>query len=360
MKQKYYRLNKILKHNAKYNMIFGERSNGKTFAVLEYGLNNYLKTGEQMAIVRRWADDFKGNGGKTMFAGVVAAGVLKKAGCVWTDVWYQAGAWYLCWYDENNNRITDERPFAFAFGISIMERYKSTSYPGITTILFDEFLTRSVYIPDEFILFCNILSTIIRDRDNVLIFMCGNTVNKYCPYFAEMGLNHVRDMKPGDIDVYNYGESDMKVAVEYTLPNAEGKKSDTYFAFDNPKLSMITSGSWEIGVYPHLPEKYKPKHVLYTFFICFDGDILQCEIVALPDKMFLFIHRKTTELKEPDSDLIFSQDFDSRPNWRRNILKPTDKISRKIYDIFKADKVFYADNEIGEIVRNYVQWCSKN
>lgn len=39
---KYYRLNNILKYDAMYNVIFGERSNGKTFSVLEHGVKEYL------------------------------------------------------------------------------------------------------------------------------------------------------------------------------------------------------------------------------------------------------------------------------------------------------------------------------
>ena len=39
---KYYSLKNILKKNAQYNMIFGERSNGKTYSVLYYALENYL------------------------------------------------------------------------------------------------------------------------------------------------------------------------------------------------------------------------------------------------------------------------------------------------------------------------------
>ena len=57
------------------------------------------------------------------------------------------------------------------------------------TILFDEFITKGMYLTDEFMAFMNTLSTIIRQRDNVKIFMCGNTVNKFNPYFEEMGLN---------------------------------------------------------------------------------------------------------------------------------------------------------------------------
>lgn len=357
-KEKYYRLNKILKCNAQYNVIFGERSSGKTFAVLEYGIKKYVENGEQLAIVRRWDEDFKGKRGQTMFNALVSAGVVSDlTGGGWTDVYYFSSRWYLCKYEENGNRITDETPFCYGFSLTAMEHDKSTSYPMITTILFDEFLTRTVYIPDEFILFTNVISTIVRHRDNVKIFMLGNTVNKYCPYFAEMGLKHIKDMKPGDIDIYQYGAGKLKVAVEYTQPNKQGKQSDVYFAFDNPKLKMITSGSWEIDIYPHCPCKYKPKNILFTFFIVFDGSILQCEVVLVNRQLFTFIHPKTTELKDTDKDIIYSLEYDPRPNWRRNILKPHDELGLKIAQLFKSEKIFYADNETGEIVRNYLQAC---
>ena len=48
-KPKFYDLKAILSKNADYNVIFGERSNGKTYAALKYGLENYIKTGKQMA-----------------------------------------------------------------------------------------------------------------------------------------------------------------------------------------------------------------------------------------------------------------------------------------------------------------------
>ena len=51
-KTKYYKLKNILSKNAVYNIIFGERSNGKTFSVLEYGLEQYYNSGKQLAIVR--------------------------------------------------------------------------------------------------------------------------------------------------------------------------------------------------------------------------------------------------------------------------------------------------------------------
>lgn len=360
MKSKFYSLKKILEKNAQYNVIYGQRSNGKTYAVLKYGLLKYIETGQQMAIIRRWREDFTGKRGTTMFDSLVHNREIEKATRgEWTNVYYYGSRWYLCRYDDSDKRITDEHPFAYGFSITSMEHDKSSSYPNITTILFDEFLSRSAYLPDEFVLFMNVLSTIIRNRNDVKIFMLGNTVNKYCPYFREMGLKHAREMKPGTIDVYKYGDSGLLVAVEYTLPNKDGKGSEIYFAFDNPKLEMITGGAWEIDIYPHCPVKYLPKEVLFTYFIEFSGDILQCEIIQHDNLNFTFIHRKTTDIKDPDDSIVYSPEFSPRPNWRRRLNKPTSAIEKKITEHYVKDKVFYADNDIGEIVRNYLIWCGK-
>lgn len=361
-KQKFYSLKNILSKNAQYNIIIGERSNGKTYAVLKYAIEKYAKNREQTAIVRRWSDDFIGKRGTVMFNALVSNGEITKiTSGEWTDVYYYGSRWFLCRYDESGKRETDETPFCFGFSISAMEHDKSTSYPNITTICFDEFLTRSAYLQDEFVLFMNVISTIVRHRTNVKIFMLGNTVNKYCPYFAEMGLSHIKEMKQGDIDVYRYGDSELLVAVEYcNTSNKSEKASDLYFAFDNPKLSMITCGSWEIDIYPHCPVKYKPCEILFTYFILFNGDMLQCEIVQHDNIIFTFIHRKTSDLKNTDDDLIYTPDFNPRPNYKRKITKPTTPIEKKIAMFFINDKIFYQDNEIGEIVRNYLIWCGKD
>ena len=359
-KQKFYSLKTILSKDAQYNIIFGERSNGKTYSVLKYGLEKFCKTGEQTAIVRRWSEDFKGKRGATMYQSLVNNHEIEKlTDGKWTDVYYYSGRWYLCKYNEKDERTVLEKPIAYGFSLGSMEHDKSTSYPEITTILFDEFLTRTMYLPDEFVLFMNVLSTIIRHRKNVKIFMLGNTVNKYCPYFNEMGLRHIKDMNVGDIDIYTYGDSDLKVAVEYCKPNKQGKESDTYFAFDNPKLNMITGGAWEVNIYPHCPIKYAPKDIKFTYFIIFDGEILQCEIIMKDNNNFTFIHRKTSPIKDIEKDLVYSTEYKPLPNWKRKINRPTTELEKKIALYFAKDKVFYQDNDVGEIVRNYLLWCGK-
>lgn len=357
---KYYRLDNIKEKNAKYNVIYGERSNGKTYAVLEEGLKQYHEHKTKMAIIRRWEDDFKKKRGQNLFNGHAKNGLIKKyTDGEWTDVYFQSMMWYFCRYEEDE-RITAPEPFAYAFSLNSVEHDKSTSYPDVNIILFDEFLTRRMYLPDEFVIFMNVLSTIIRDRDDVTIYMCGNTVNMYSPYYNEMGLTNVKKQKKGTIDVYEYGDSGLRVAVEYSdSPSKKGKKSDVYFAFDNPKLKMITNGSWEMEIYPHRPVKFVPKDIAFTYFVEYDGELLQCEVVVKDKNFFTFVHRKTGEIKYPDKDLIFCPQYDPRPNWRRKITKPQDDLGKKIYNFYLIDKVFYQDNPTGEVMRNYINWCKK-
>lgn len=366
----YYSLQRIKNTNSYYNIIFGERSNGKSFAVELEGILNYWFNKETMCIIRRYDTDFSRKSGvDKVFDHFVNNNKLGNlieliTNREWNDIVYYSGGWYLCTYSEKGIRIKDNKPFCNAFAINNCEHYKSTSYPTITTILFDEFMTRDFYLPDEFISFTNILSTIIRDRENVKIYMCGNTVNKYNPYFKEMGLDNVLKMNIGDLDIYQfaaYKDKVLSISVEYAdNPRKEGKPSDVYFAFKNPKLKMITNGVWEIALYPHLPFDYKNQDINGIYFICWEDTILQCEIIQKEDAYITYIHKKTTPLKDIDNDLIFKVDYDYRPNCRRNILKPMDEISKKIAYFYKYEKVFYQDNEIGEVVRNYLMWCRTN
>ena len=57
VKRKYYSLDAIKKKNATYNVIFGERSNGKTYALLQHGVKEWVKNRSQMAYLRRWKED---------------------------------------------------------------------------------------------------------------------------------------------------------------------------------------------------------------------------------------------------------------------------------------------------------------
>lgn len=364
----YYSLDKILKTKSRYNLIIGMRSNGKTYACLKHGLEECYKNNTTMAYIRRYREDFIGKRGEQLFASLNHNNEISKiTDGHWDQIVYRSKRWYFARFDNDQQAIVRaENPICFGFSLTEMEHDKSVSYPTITTVIFDEFITRQYYLNDEFVLFCNVLSTIIRQRDNVTIFMLGNTVNKYCPYFKEMGLKHVTEMTPGSIDVYKT-VMNLKIAVEYCADlntTTTKKPSDIYFSFDNPKLEMITGGTWELDLYPHIPEKYTPKDVMFRYFIEFDSQLLQADIVAKSldsgaPVAFTYIHAKTTPIKYPDSDIVFSMTPSPRPNYFRNLLRPISTIDKKILHFFRSYKVFYQDNEIGEIVKNYIKTAEK-
>lgn len=358
---KYYSLNKINKKNATYNVIFGERSNGKTYATLKQALENYFSDGSQFAYIRRWSVDVQPKRMNNLFNAIIEDGYLEKlSGGKFTAIFYRTGRFYLCTYNDKGKPIYNEEDIiGYAFSLSENEHNKANSYPRVTNIIFDEFLTNKIYLPDEFMLFMNTVSTIVRQRTNVKIYMLGNTVNKFCPYFKEMGLTNILTMKQGSIDVYTYGETKLKVAVEYADSKKKFKKNNFYFAFNNPKLKMITGGAWELNIYPHAPVKWKPKNIIFTYFIDFNDSLYQCEIINKDDNVFTYIHEKTTPIKNPDKDIIYTLDYNPKINYNINILKPLNDYQNKITWFYTHDRVYYQDNNVGDAINNYLKICKR-
>lgn len=357
---KYYTTEQIDKTGAYYRVVFSERSDGKTYAILMVALRNFVKTGKQLAYLRRWDEDLIGKRGRSLFDNLVHNGEISRATKgEWNDVVYKSRMWFLSRM-ENGTRITMDKPIAYGFSISSMTHDKSSGYPEITTVFFDEFIDRRGYITDEFVLFSNVISTIVRDRNDIVIYMAGNTVNKYCPYFSEMGLKNVKKQKQGTIDLYHYGESGLTVAVEYSAGvGKQGKPSDVYFAFDNPKLKMITSGAWEINVYPRSPYKIKPKDILFSYYINYDFEWVQADIVQIENDCYTHIH-PCREPKDKETAVIFSPEFSSNPRHFRLITHARTPMHRKILEFYHNDKIFYSDNDTGELVRNYLIWCGRD
>lgn len=367
-KYKYVSLAPMMKvcASAQYYILIGQRSNGKTFCILERFVDNWLESKETMsnAVIRRWDEDFNNSKGTKFFENFVSNAergniIASKTNNRYNSIEWSRRAWWAVYVNEKGEiKRTSPVPIAYAFAISQEGHYKSGGYPRVKDILFDEMVSRT-YLADEFLSFMNLISTIVRLRDDLKIFMCGNTLSGYCPYFSEMGLKNLRQMKQGSIDLYKMGKDGrMKIVVYMTDSiTKKGKPSDVYFCFDNPSLQMVTGEStWELAIYPHCPTKYVPQDVKFVYFIVFDGELLQCEIIEKEKEWFTFIHRKTTPIKDEEESIIFQQDHDFRFNFRRRLTKPTDKIGKFILSFFAMDKVFYQDNEVGDLVNQYIAW----
>lgn len=366
--KQYYHIRHLftLHPEAIYYLIFGKRSNGKTYSALEWALEEYMKGNGAGAYIRRFDEDLKGSAGFELFKGLIANEQIRYlTHDKYNGVKYEGRRAFLIYRNEEGEIETqDSNPFMYFFALSMQEHYKSFQYPDIKRTIFDEFITNKLYLADEFREYQNLLSTIIRDRDDVVNVLLGNTISKYNPYFGEMGLNHIKEMAIGDTAVYKYGESGLVVAVEYAGVNLEkgkGKhlKSDKYFAWDNPAMKMITQGSWELDVYPHLPMKYEQKDVMYKFYVEFDGELLQGNFIHKEGCDFIYFHRKTSEIKAKPYELVYTTKQDPRPNYRMRITIPKTDTERTIVSMFQKNKVFYQSNDVGDLMRNYIAWCGK-
>ena len=77
-KIQYWDINPILSKNAEYNVIYGERSNGKTYGTLKYCLEEYFLNHSEFAYIRRWDEDLVGKKGESLFNGLIKNGVIRK------------------------------------------------------------------------------------------------------------------------------------------------------------------------------------------------------------------------------------------------------------------------------------------
>ena len=363
-KYKFYTTDNIDAKDATYNVIFGEMSNGKSFAVKMKILKNYLDGKGCGALIRRFDEQIKGGTGAKLMEdlyendlGINYIDKLTK-GKYNTIVYKGKLGWYLA-RNEEGKKILDDRPFCKPFALTLLASYDGTSNIDITTVLFDEFLTNKYYLIDEFLTFQKVLSKIIRVRaiGAVKIYMCGNTVDRNSPYIREMGLTNFLKMEQGQIDVYTYGESKLKVAVEYcgTTTKDNPKPSNDYFAFGNPKLSMIKTGSWEIDIYQHII--YSPKKgndITKSIYLELDDELIQGDIMEADDMVIVNWHKKTTLLKEEPEDLIFTLGDITRPLSFRDPFTTGLKISEILKKTYTLKRWYYSDNLTGDNVKRYL------
>lgn len=357
MKNVYYNLNNILKKKAIYNIIYGQRSNGKTFSVIELILKTFIKTGKPSAYIRRLDSELTPSELFKLLSPHIPL-ITKLSKSRYNDYIYKSRIFYLVQRDSKGDITEVSQPCIYCFALSLSGKSKGADRGEFAYTLFDEFLTRRFYLPNEFLLYTEILSTIIRNRDGIIHFLIGNTVTQYCPYFAEMGLTHFKEQKQGTIDVYTYSNSDLTVAVEYCAENTEVSKNvSKYFAFDNPRLNMITGGQWEFASYPHCMERVTPENIIKKCYVIFDTNTIAINIVK-KNGIFLLVTPHTKSI--PDKSIIYTDTASLNPYIINDITRDKHKISRVILDLIGQNRVFFDDNRTGEIFNNWIKYSHKS
>ena len=354
-KAKYYNIKPLLELNAEYNIIMGERSNGKTYSVLNLMLDNFIKTGHTGAYIRRYADEITPPNMKFLFEPFSEL-IEKKSKGKYNRITYRGRQFNIGLYDSEKGKLINQEPLCFVAALNTWENSKGADRGEVDIILFDEFLTRRTYLVNEFTAFQNALSSFIRDRGNCKIFMVGNTVSFYSPYFNELGLEDIKDMKPGELNCFTF-ENGAKIAVDYCSSVGEEKASAKFFNFNSSKANMITTGKWEIPDYPHYIKSIDfRRDVKFRFFVMFDNYILCGCLVVKKEEVFLYFHEQTKKRDYTEEDFIYSKEQSPNPRhcvtFRQGILD----VQKMINALIAQNRMFFSDNRIGEMFNNYYKW----
>lgn len=357
----YYNIAPIDNTGAIYRMIVGQRSNGKTYSVCKHIVEDYFNESKRGAYIRRYEESITPKNLQSLFNPHLQL-IWELSEHKWNAVFYRAKEFHFCAIDSEGKIIAkDDTAFCITAAINTSENTKGEDRGEVHTIVFDEFMTRSGYLNNEFVRFMNLLSTLIRDRENAVVYMLANTVNKYCPYFSEMGLKNIDKLAQGEIAVYSYGTSELTVAVELCDEvQATKQTASKYFAFDNPQLQMITRGAWEFQIYPRAPYKILPEDIVLKFYIQFAEQLLACEVVHSTLKqycndVFIFVHPQTKDVSVDDFTIMYVSDFSSCRMHVRYLKDQPTEGHKLIYSLIQRKAVCFSDNDTGEVFRNWLQ-----
>ena len=202
----WYSADKLLTHNALFNFVISSRGDGKTYDFKKRAIRNFLKKGSQFIYLRRYKSD------------------LKTIGTFFNDIIVNDEFPDHKLYVKGNKFYIDDNLAGYAFPLSTSITLKSSSFPLVTLIGFDEFLIKtgsSRYLFNEVELFLEFYSTVARQRDNVRVLFIGNAINLVNPYFLFWNIQPNLKQR-----INKYGQ----IAVEiYTHPEFIQKAKNTRF-----------------------------------------------------------------------------------------------------------------------------------
>ena len=359
-KNDYWTGDRIRKENADYNIIVGERGNGKTYDIQKMCIEKFLKTGEQCFLLRRWMEDVKPSNAANFWDGNLLAKLTDMSGGRFRNIVLRGMRYIAVDYDDKGKPIVnEENTIGFIWDVNEAERLKGQSFPGVTNIVFEEFISLSQmgYIPDEVTLFLNCLSTIIRDRTNVKVWMLGNTVNPYNPYFKHFGIKGL-ELRQGEIWTKTDTLTGCKLAVEFCAQRRQGSLKGTsakYFAFGTADGStdMILTGQWQLPDYPL--KKFRASQSVKKYVVLFDDRKMMMHLM-INDNGDPYLYVRTLQDFRITDDLIV---MDLLPNMKKNYYTafqnlPLNDTTRMIYSLLTNKKIYFDDRMTGAYFYNFL------
>lgn len=349
-KQKgYLNIPEIIEDDASLYMIVGQRSNGKTYGVIHEALQYYFEKGIASAYIRRYKESLTKSNLDELVSPHVEY-IVKKSKGKYNTYTYRAGKFFLSLYDPDTGKTvqTDKNPFLYSVSLNTWETSKGADKGHLAFCVFDEFISASGYLTNEYIIFNNVLSSLIRDRTDTKIILLGNPISQVCPYFDEYGIE-IEKFSPGDIVKFKY-PSGAKLKFVFCPPIGEKYRKKQGIFEIGRDVASITSGYWDIGNYPHLQQGiYKESEKIAQFYIVFRHQNIAGEILVYNNIVYTFYY--PAKSIPYDAEMIFS-DVDIMAD---NVLLSFTKnnITQLIHECFVTHRSYYSSNKIGDIIKNW-------
>lgn len=353
MKGNYYKLTNLKnfanKHGCIYRLLFGKRSNGKTFSVLGEGLTEWAKGNGKIAYIRRYKEDITKPNLETLFDPQLdflhayrVPNNAEKSPVVSVD--YQSRHFKFVYADK-----TKSETFCDCFSLSAWERQKGADRGKYCIIVFDEFITRDSYLSNEVDTFQDVISSIMRDRDGVPVYFIANTVSQHCPYFAAFGFK-IKDIKQGDLK-----QVSPLCCVEYCNDNGRQNNAGYFTAFNNSHSKMILSGAWDFRRYPTLyPKSHLDFNFQFRFFVRLSDRTICGEVLTDKTGAFIYFYPFTGAIKHPETTVIYGGGVDTNILHAGKISDTPTSAHIIINDLINRQKCFYSDNETGDAVSAFI------
>lgn len=352
IKQIHYNIDAISEEKANFNLIYGEKSNGKSYQVkhkkavepateeIIKGIETSIENNERFILLRRWKEDINNLWVEQYFADVDVVKLTKgKYNCI--SVYRKV--LYLSIYDVETAKVKRYEKIGYVMALSTEQHYSGGSFLDVKRIIFEEFMERGSYIPNEPDKLMTLYSTIDRKRGTTELWMVGNSISRVCPYISAWGLDEIfRTIKQGEIKtkIIHNEENDVKIAVEYC--KASGGKT---MAIGNAS-NMIDKGGWQTFPQPKLPNSYNNYDVLFRFGLKFKGFRFLAELLSDKNtkEICWFIYPKYSEFKK--KTIVISDEIKQDIYWQRNIydLSINNDRIKKIFQTFKENCIFYCSD----------------
>lgn len=354
----HYNIDTITEEDADINIIYGERSNGKSYQVKhKKAVEKYLETGKRFILIRRWKDEITASSIEQYFKDV---NVEKLTNGKYNTIISYTKKIYFASFDPETFKTIRGEQIGYAVALSTEQRYAGASYLDVNDIIFEEFMSRDVYLANEPDKLMNFYCTVDRKRGTTKLWLVGNSISRVCPYINDWGLTEIFSrQKQGTIEtkiIKSTEDDDVKIAIEYC--KSTGVSSHT---IGNNK-SMLNDGSWQVFPQPHLPKSLKCYKSLYNIIFqyqnfTFVASYLQDKEEKNNSCWFIKPYNK----KINDKTLVFSDKINISKYWQRDIYNISIKNSKlqNLLNTFKENNIFYADDLTGTDFKQVIDFTIK-